>query len=95
MECLEIYLLSLIFQVILADEEKRKLIFSEKEAAWLKFSKQINIGDIFEAMVGSVEDYGAFVHLRFPDGTSFSVTYITGNMMCFIYLKKFNGLLKL
>ncbi|RVW31111.1 hypothetical protein CK203_093161 [Vitis vinifera] len=54
--------------VILADEEKRKLIFSEKEAAWLKFSKQINIGDIFEAMVGSVEDYGAFVHLRFPDG---------------------------
>nr|CAN68483.1 hypothetical protein VITISV_006784 [Vitis vinifera] len=65
-------------KVILADEEKRKLIFSEKEAAWLKFSKQINIGDIFEAMVGSVEDYGAFVHLRFPDGTSFSVTYITG-----------------
>ncbi|KAJ9701245.1 hypothetical protein PVL29_006548 [Vitis rotundifolia] len=55
-------------KVILVDEEKRKLIFSEKEAAWLKFSKQINVGDIFEAMVGSVEDYGAFVHLRFPDG---------------------------
>ncbi|XP_020212177.1 uncharacterized protein LOC109796790 [Cajanus cajan] len=54
-------------KVILADEDKRKLIFSEKEAAWSKFSKQVNVGDIFEARVGYVEDYGAFVHLRFPD----------------------------
>lgn len=67
---MEFYLVSLIFQVILAEEEKRKLIFSEKEAAWLKFSKHINVGDIFEARVGAVEDYGAFVHLRFPDGTT-------------------------
>ncbi|GMP55387.1 hypothetical protein CsSME_00020225 [Camellia sinensis var. sinensis] len=35
---------------------------------WSKFSQQINVGDIFEARVGSVEDYGAFVHLLFPDG---------------------------
>ncbi|XAR58186.1 hypothetical protein NMG60_11026598 [Bertholletia excelsa] len=55
-------------KVIQADPESRKLIFSEKEAMWLKFSKQINTGDIFEGRVGSVEDYGAFVHLRFPDG---------------------------
>uniref|UniRef100_A0A5B7BLB0 S1 motif domain-containing protein n=1 Tax=Davidia involucrata TaxID=16924 RepID=A0A5B7BLB0_DAVIN len=55
-------------KVIQADEENRKLIFSEREAAWSKFSQQINVGDIFEARVGSVEDYGAFVHLRFPDG---------------------------
>lgn len=55
-------------KVILADEDKRKLIFSEKEAAWSKFSKQVNVGDTFEARVGYVEDYGAFVHLRFPDG---------------------------
>ncbi|KAK9288493.1 hypothetical protein L1049_016952 [Liquidambar formosana] len=55
-------------KVIQADEENRKLIFSEKEALWSKFSKQINVGDLFEARVGSVEDYGAFVHLRFPDG---------------------------
>ncbi|XP_062109286.1 uncharacterized protein LOC133819919 isoform X2 [Humulus lupulus] len=55
-------------KVIQADEENRKLIFSEKEAVWSKFSDQVDVGDIFEAKVGSVEDYGAFVHLRFPDG---------------------------
>ncbi|XP_027335063.1 uncharacterized protein LOC113849381 isoform X1 [Abrus precatorius] len=55
-------------KVILADEDNKKLIFSEKEAAWSKFSKQVNVGDIFEVRVGNVEDYGAFVHLRFPDG---------------------------
>jgi len=44
------------------------LIFSEKEAAWSRFSEQVKVGDIFEAKVGSVEDYGAFVHLCFPDG---------------------------
>ncbi|CAL0328029.1 unnamed protein product [Lupinus luteus] len=55
-------------KVIVADEDNRKLIFSEKEAAWSKFSGRVKVGDIFEARVGSVEDYGAFVHLRFPDG---------------------------
>ncbi|XP_021805161.1 uncharacterized protein LOC110749371 [Prunus avium] len=55
-------------KVIQVDEEHKKLIFSEKEAVWSKFSEQINVGDIFEARVGSLEDYGAFVHLRFPDG---------------------------
>lgn len=54
--------------MIQADEVSRKLIFSEKEALWSKFSEQINVGDIFQARVGSVEDYGAFLHLRFPDG---------------------------
>ncbi|EXB87082.1 30S ribosomal protein S1 [Morus notabilis] len=53
--------------VIQADEEKRKLIFSEKEAEWSKFSEQVKVGDIFEGKVGSVEDYGAFVHLQFSD----------------------------
>ncbi|XP_027117054.1 uncharacterized protein [Coffea arabica] len=55
-------------KVIQADEVSRKLIFSEKEALWSKFSHQINVGDVFQARVGSVEDYGAFLHLRFPDG---------------------------
>ncbi|KAF3456990.1 hypothetical protein FNV43_RR01647 [Rhamnella rubrinervis] len=55
-------------KVIQAHEESRKLIFSEKEAEWSKFSGKIKVGDILEARVGSVEDYGAFVHLRFPDG---------------------------
>ncbi|KAE9587841.1 hypothetical protein Lal_00029466 [Lupinus albus] len=58
----------LSMKVIVADEDNRKLIFSEKEAAWSKFSGRVKVGDIFEARVGSVEDYGAFVHLRFPDG---------------------------
>ncbi|KAK4420082.1 30S ribosomal protein S1B [Sesamum alatum] len=61
-------------KVIQADEENRKLIFSEKEASWSKYSPQLSVGNIFEARVGSVEDYGAFVHLRFPDG----LYHITG-----------------
>ncbi|CAO2831416.1 unnamed protein product [Amaranthus hypochondriacus] len=55
-------------KVIEVEEESKKLIFSEKEATWSKYSKKINEGDIFEGMVGVVEDYGAFIHLRFPDG---------------------------
>lgn len=55
-------------QVIHAEEEKRKLIFSEKEATWSKYSNSVKVGNIYEARVGAVEDYGAFAHLRFPDG---------------------------
>ncbi|KAK9159761.1 hypothetical protein Syun_006102 [Stephania yunnanensis] len=55
-------------KVIQAREENRKLIFSEKEAVWSQFSGKIKVGDLFDARVGSVEDFGAFVHLRFPDG---------------------------
>ncbi|XP_058181025.1 uncharacterized protein LOC131299485 [Rhododendron vialii] len=56
-------------KVIVADQANKKLIFSEKEAMWSKFSGQVNIGDLFEGRVGSIEDYGAFVHLHFPDGS--------------------------
>ncbi|KAF7133303.1 hypothetical protein RHSIM_Rhsim09G0063200 [Rhododendron simsii] len=56
-------------KVIVADQANKKLIFSEKEAMWSKFSGQVNIGDLFEGRVGSIEDYGAFVHLRFPNGS--------------------------
>lgn len=52
------------------------MIFSEKEAEWSKFSGKIKVGDILEARVGSVEDYGAFVHLRFPDGICFELPYL-------------------
>lgn len=59
------------------------MIFSEKEAAYSKFSKQVKVGDIFEAKVGSVEDYGAFVHLRFPDGNYYT------QFMCLSFLFHF------
>lgn len=36
---------------------------------WSRFSQILKVGDIYEARVGAVEDYGAFAHLRFPDGT--------------------------
>ncbi|KAL9660130.1 hypothetical protein QQ045_024941 [Rhodiola kirilowii] len=39
-----------------------------RDAVWLRFSKTVKVGDVFDAKVGVVEDYGAFVHLRFPDG---------------------------
>ncbi|KAH7573345.1 hypothetical protein JRO89_XS03G0126300 [Xanthoceras sorbifolium] len=54
--------------IIQADEENKKLIFSEKEADWTKYSERVNVGDIFAGRVGSVEDYGAFIHLCLPDG---------------------------
>lgn len=55
-------------KVIVVDEGSRKLILSEKEAAWSNYSGKLSVGDILEGKVGMVEDYGAFVHLRFPDG---------------------------
>lgn len=60
--------------MIHAEEEKRKLIFSEKEAAWSKYSNSVKIGNIYQAKVGSVEDYGAFAHLQFPDGKEFGLS---------------------
>ncbi|KAH9679975.1 hypothetical protein KPL71_026355 [Citrus sinensis] len=54
--------------VIQANEEMKKLVFSEKDAVWNKYSSRVNVEDIFVGRVASVEDYGAFIHLRFPDG---------------------------
>lgn len=59
---------SVSVKVTEASEEEKKLIFSEKDAMWSKYSNQVKVGDVFDAKVGSVEDYGAFVHLQFPDG---------------------------
>ncbi|KAH9679974.1 hypothetical protein KPL71_026355 [Citrus sinensis] len=55
-------------KVIQANEEMKKLVFSEKDAVWNKYSSRVNVEDIFVGRVASVEDYGAFIHLRFPDG---------------------------
>lgn len=73
--------------MIQADEENRKLIFSEKEASWHKYSPQLTVGTIYEARVGSVEDYGAFVHLRFPDGIYLlTLSVFHAILLCLIYL---------
>jgi predicted RNA-binding protein with RPS1 domain len=55
------------------NEEEKKLVFSEKDASWSTYSSRIKIGDIYDGIVGSVFHYGAFVHLRFPDGTCWHV----------------------
>lgn len=59
---------SISLKVIEVNEEEKRLIFSEKDANWSKYSSQVKVGDVFDARVGSVEDYGAFVHLLFLDG---------------------------
>ncbi|XP_034574777.1 uncharacterized protein [Setaria viridis] len=59
---------SISVKVSEVNEEERKLFFSEKDASWSTYSSQIKIGDIYDGIVGSVFHYGAFVHLRFPDG---------------------------
>lgn len=55
-------------KAIQVSEELGKLIFSEKEAMWARYSTQIKTGDIFEGRVRFVEDFGALIGLRFPDG---------------------------
>ncbi|XP_010532722.1 PREDICTED: uncharacterized protein LOC104808678 isoform X2 [Tarenaya hassleriana] len=55
-------------KVVQADEENRRLILSEKLALFPKYSQRVSVGDVFTGRVGSVEDYGAFVHLLFDDG---------------------------
>ena len=65
-----------MLQVVEANEEDKKLIFSEKDAIWSKYSNKVKVGDIFDARVVSVEDYGAFVHLQFPDGIYLSLANI-------------------
>ncbi|CAA0839393.1 Nucleic acid-binding proteins superfamily [Striga hermonthica] len=55
-------------QVIEADEVNKTLAFSEKAASWSKFSPQLKLGDIYYGRVGSVREFSAHVHLRFPDG---------------------------
>ena len=42
---------------------------SEKKAIWLQSVKQLKEGDVFEGKVNYVTDFGAFVDLRFPDGS--------------------------
>ncbi|KAM0947040.1 putative nucleic acid-binding, RNA-binding domain, S1 [Dioscorea sansibarensis] len=59
---------SIAVKVVQASEEEKQLIFSEREADWSKYSDQVKVGDTFSGRVGSIEDYGAFVHLLFPDG---------------------------
>nr|ACG42364.1 RNA binding S1 [Zea mays] len=59
---------SISVKVAEVNEEEKKLVFSEKDASWSTYSSRIKIGDIYDGIVGSVFHYGAFVHLRFPDG---------------------------
>lgn len=59
---------SISVKVVEVNEEERKLVFSEKDASWFTHSSLVKIGAIYDGIVGSVFHYGAFVHLRFPDG---------------------------
>eukprot|EP00249_Psilotum_nudum_P000947 c13168_g1_i1 orf=260-1525(+) len=56
-------------KIIEANEQDRRLIFSEKQAVWLLSVQQIKEGDILEGRVSYVTGFGAFVDLRFPDGS--------------------------
>lgn len=61
----------------------------------MKFSRKISVGDIFNAKVGSIEDYGAFLHLRFQmvifSYVSFYHVLIRKHLrFLFLYLSKVN-----
>ncbi|KAJ4749019.1 30S ribosomal protein S1 [Rhynchospora pubera] len=55
-------------KVVEANEERRSLILSEKDANWSRYSSKIEVGSVIDGRVDSIEDYGAFVSLLFPDG---------------------------
>ncbi|KAJ3683532.1 hypothetical protein LUZ60_013759 [Juncus effusus] len=59
---------SIFVKVSDANEQTRSLILSEKSASFEKYSSQIEVDSTMEGIVGSFEDYGAFIHLLFPDG---------------------------
>ncbi|KAL2620551.1 hypothetical protein R1flu_000756 [Riccia fluitans] len=56
-------------KVIECNEEEKRLIVSEKQAVLVESIQRIKEGDVYEGRVNSVTDYGAFVDLRFPDGS--------------------------
>ncbi|KAI3906211.1 hypothetical protein MKW92_001621 [Papaver armeniacum] len=47
---------------------KANLLSCFVDCSFVSILRKIKVGQIFDARVGSVEDYGAFVHLLFPDG---------------------------
>ncbi|XP_002972390.2 uncharacterized protein LOC9651696 [Selaginella moellendorffii] len=55
--------------VIEADRKKRKLVFSERKALWSQFGSKIQIGNVLDGQVTGIVDYGAFVDIRYADGT--------------------------
>lgn len=63
------------------------MIFSEKDAVWNKYSARVNVEDVFVGRVGSVEDYGAFIHMRFPDGITVS-NFDTSSFVLHLYSVK-------
>lgn len=64
---------NLSVKVLEVNKEDKRLVFSEKRVEWLQSVQQIKKGDVFEGRVNAVTDFGAFIDLRFPDG-SYPVT---------------------
>ncbi|CAM6094502.1 unnamed protein product [Calypogeia fissa] len=56
-------------KVIECVEAERRLIVSEKQAVLVDIIQKLKEGDIYEGKVNFVTDYGAFVDLKFPDGS--------------------------
>lgn len=57
-------------KIIEANETTRRLIFSEKQAVLEANLRLLEEGLVYEGKVNSVTDFGAFVDVVLPDGTS-------------------------
>eukprot|EP00850_Spirogloea_muscicola_P008249 SM000043S15877 [mRNA] locus=s43:745878:747456:+ [translate_table: standard] len=55
--------------VLEADEAGGRLILSERAALWARRLRAVREADVFDGRVNAVADFGAFVDLRFPDGS--------------------------
>lgn len=60
---------ALLVKVLEVNKVEKRLLFSEKQAVWSQSVQQIKEGDIFEGKVNCITDFGAFVDLRFPNGS--------------------------
>jgi predicted RNA-binding protein with RPS1 domain len=57
-------------KMIEVNESERRLIFSERQAVLEENLRLVEEGSVYNGKVNSVTDFGAFVDLALPDGTS-------------------------
>jgi predicted RNA-binding protein with RPS1 domain len=56
-------------KVIEVDRKKGRFVLSEKLAAWVEAAQQLKVDEVREGRVDSLTDFGAFVEIKFPDGS--------------------------
>ncbi|GAQ80445.1 S1 RNA binding domain containing protein [Klebsormidium nitens] len=56
-------------KVIEVNRKAGRFVLSEKLAAWIEAAQQLTVDEVREGRVDSLTDFGAFVDIKFPDGS--------------------------